>query len=197
MPYTFSKVELHLEGMKPSVYGWCYVVTDLLSFCHYQDSVHSNRLAKAFTNASQALAGNEHYGMIGYTAKLIAENNNESLVGGFGILNERFFNGVTEMLTKYGKVYFQRSGGYFPHYSTGIKVIETKQFEKLVWPIESVLTLKDITIARWPEGKHWYITTKEGVSITDGDMTKFNTYEYAEGVAKKYIEKYNKKNNHE
>jgi hypothetical protein len=190
--YTFSKIELHDNRfIKPLVYGWCLVIHNWVELLEYENTIYKSKLEKEFSKASQALAGHTHYNQVGFTVELIAENNNESLVGAFGILTERFMKGANEALN-YGCLYFQRCGSYFLH-NKYVKIVETKQTKELSWPIDEILTLKDINIAQWPEGKHWYITTKEGITIKDGDMEKFNTYEYAEGVAKRYIESYNKK----
>jgi hypothetical protein len=122
---------------------------------------------------------------------LIAQNNNESFVGGLGILSQRFLEGVFNLLNKYKILYFNKNGGYFPH-SDDLKITETRQSVNFVYPKERILTLTDIKISKFEGGKHWYVTTSEGEIIEDGDMEKFNTYEYAESIAKRYIDQYNK-----
>jgi len=187
---VFAVVENHFNGMQLK-YGWCCVISDVFAFLNYSEHVQEPRMQAAFISTAKIMEQKigHHNNMLASTAEVVSKVRGISIAHAYAELSDKFTQGCLGMIEKYGSIYIQRSGGYFAH-TDAVKIIKTFETEKFDWPSDK-LTMADIVIDKWPQGRHWYISTKYGERITDGDMEKFNTYGYAKEVAERYLESHN------
>jgi len=73
------------------------------------------------------------------------------------------------------------SGGMIPLDS--VKVLATVEQEKMVWP--DLYDDEKITISRWPEGKHYYLSSNKNRVFVP---PSYNSYTDAYAAARKYTE---------
>jgi hypothetical protein len=181
----FAIVENHYGGMKLQ-YGWCCVISEMLNLYNYLEHVQQPRMIQAFIASGEQLkTRNHHNNRISALVDAISQVKGISVAHAHAEVADKYVAGCIDLIEKYGTIYIQRSGGYFGH-SSDIKIIKVTETVKFVWPSDK-LTMKDINISQWAGGKHWYVSTKDGQRVTDGDMDKFNTYKYAEEVAERFI----------
>lgn len=93
----------------------------------------------------------------------------------------------------------EKYAGFMPYsafinHPLKLEVIKEIEKDELIFPTEKEFerkyTEKDITINKWPEGKHYYAKIKDKDVIVK-NKNKWNTYEYAYENAKKYLNQLN------
>lgn len=99
----------------------------------------------------------------------------------------QIYDGKVKTLKKYGGIYLRTNGSYMP-ISEGYKTIETIENEKITYP-QNKYTEKDIRIKRWDGGKHYYAKIKDIDVVNEYGEQKWNTVEYAELWAKRFLKK--------
>lgn len=73
-----------------------------------------------------------------------------------------------------------RNGGFIPYHET--RILSTVESERLAWPDK--LEDEIITIAKWPEGRHYYLCSNKGhIFVPD----KHSTFEAAKQAALNYV----------
>ena len=71
------------------------------------------------------------------------------------------------------------SGGWFP--LSRMKILVEEESTRLIWPDKYKNEV--VTISRWPEGRHYYLSSNKNRVFTSG---KHNTYKDALQVARMY-----------
>ena len=93
-----------------------------------------------------------------------------------------------EAFQKYGKLFINRSGGFFP-YGKDVRILSTRVSNR--WPDD--LCLANIRILSWPKGTHYY------AKVGDRDVrfrgkSKWDSYDEAHAAAVAFVKKERKKN---
>lgn len=83
-----------------------------------------------------------------------------------------------KLMSENGQVLVNSAGGMIPY---GQVVSEIKS-ETLTWPV--AFPDEKITITRWPQGDHFYLTSSEGRIF---DPIKYNTFDEALKAAKRIV----------
>lgn len=72
------------------------------------------------------------------------------------------------------------NGGILP--LAGAKILDTVETDDIAW--DEQLDREEITISRWPNAKHWYLSSsKSRIFIPE----KYNSYAEAEQVARRFV----------
>ena len=136
-------------------YGWCFVVKTPLELLYYIEDIFNNKICNAFQDSMESHLNNTHTkNRLSEVASELSRIKEVSIADAFTGLTLSFYNGALRTLKDYKVIYFNRAGGYFPK-DRRIKIKDTLELSEFNWPVEAKkLTLKDMKIATWPNGRH-------------------------------------------
>lgn len=92
--------------------------------------------------------------------------------------------GKVKALNEFGRILINKNGGFFT-WSDSLEILDSCEAKR--FPQYSI---KDISVSKWPEGKHWYITCNDTPVIID-DTEKYNTEAEAWKAANKWLKQKN------
>ena len=95
------------------------------------------------------------------------------------VLAAKWMQSVERFLLSGETVLINSLGGMLPGKA---KVLDTVELDKLEWP--DLFDDEVITISRWPEGKHYYMSSNRDRIFCP---SSHNTYEVARSVALRYV----------
>jgi hypothetical protein len=170
------------------VYDWVYVIENPLDIIIYNTDILTSKIQRAFLDTNEVITRSikHHSDYLSNVIHTIAECKEINIIDAYTDFSVKVNETLNKMLKAYKKVYVQKVGSFFGH-TNSIIIDKEINLDEFKWPKDEI-SMKDIVIKQWPEGKHWHSYTKEGITIYDEyNNDKFNTYEYAEEVAQKYI----------
>lgn len=147
-----------------------------------------NEFSKALKEACETLKDTKEFG----NNKIKHCNNLQNLIGSYARLNFiSYENAYEEILfdtkitqyktfVEHKEIYVNRNFGWNWEKKESVQFSHKNEF---VFP---VFKKERIKIEKFPLGKHFYVYI-DGVQIKENDKIKWNTYEEAEKIAKKYI----------
>lgn len=150
----------------------------------YFETISAERVKEAAKDILEtAKTGNHNKTRLGGFTKLMSEHTDQGEIYTLCDIVGRVQATQIMKVAQGIKLAINLSGGYFPiPEDAEIQIMPTHKY-----------TEKDIKITKFDGGKHYYATIG-GVEVVDewGDK-KWNTYNYAEIIAKKYLDDLNKK----
>lgn len=173
-------------------YDWMLVLSSVEEVMNFCELSLPPKVHVAWENLIDVQRGRAHVnsGMASYIHMSIESG--ESLLTATPRLLAKLIEDKIECVNKYGKIYINKSGGYFPHHSDDIKVLEEYIInnDSIIFPSYSDA---DIKVVKWEGGKHYYAYVGDiWVKPKDGRV-KFNTSKEAEDEAKHMVYKLNQK----
>lgn len=170
--YTFALVNMDIR--LPDLQGWYLVVKDADTFTEMHGAV--TKAAYLRYNIDPHLSGDA--GHPGRAESFEGQMYNPVNLGA------KWFDTASKYFFKCGTIFVNQNGGIVPK-SEKIKVLKTVVKTTLEFP-KSVMAEKDewITISAWPDGKHFYISSRRRVFSPE----KFDTMDEARKEALKYTD---------
>ena len=146
----------------------------------------------AWENLIEVQRGRAHVnsGMASYIHMSIEPG--ESLLTATPRLIGKLIQDKLECVNKYGRIYVNKSGGYFPHHSADLKVLEEYivDNDSVIFPS---YTDDDIKVVKWEGGKHYYAYVGDIWVKTKSGKEKFSTAKEAKEEAEYMVYKLNQK----
>lgn len=194
----FQKVKNTHYGIE---YDWLLVIDNVQDLWSYHERWLISKVPEAWTNLVDVQLGKAHIAtQIGMLINFSASQKPASLIELTVDVSEKVIKTKMDTLEKYGKIYVNKLGGYFPH-TEDIEVIDEFETEdtRVVFPN---YTEKDIRIKQWPGGTHYYAYVgdfqvkfdKDKIpysikryDVVDGVVSKWNTEEDAKAAAKSFL----------
>jgi len=175
MEYTFVKPVNVRTGI---IYDWCLKVSDMKTLLSYEEKISGENITSLVSEISPNYT--KHHSFEYLLSKLMACNNESSIVESYVKFHSDASNGRFKIMQKHGAIYIQQSRGYFCH-SEDIKITAEIKTNEIIYPQG-----KGVRYIKWPEGKHWYAKIGNLDVKVDGKM-KWDTKEEAEKAVKKFV----------
>ena len=182
MKYTFVKLrEKRYEDSKGS---WYLRIANSLEAMEYGLTGRKPLVESAFKNYFD-VAGNKlkHFtNRTAVVANMKAEMKNTSVIEELGNFETLILRNIFHLLDEGYIVYVNSNGGYMmDDGDKNYETLETLESDRMIFPSNH-----KISITQWEGGKHWYAKVGNTEVVVDGER-KWNTYEYAEKMANKFL----------
>jgi hypothetical protein len=120
----------------------------------------------------------------------IKETKNKSLADDCKILDE-FTTAYVKFFINYGSFVVSPNWA-FRDIDNTFEILDKIESKFFIFPEDKKkLTSKDISVTKWPEGKHWYAKVGSHCVINDIGESKWNSYNQAQIEAEKFLDKIN------
>ena len=187
----FQKVVNHWKGLELT-YDWLLVMESAEDIMNFHEKIDGIKIRKAWDNLDEFSKGRAHIDttlgtLIHYSAKP-----GDSILTATIKVMDRIIMGKIETLHRYGKIYQNKVGGYFPH-SDDIEVLEEMIVDSDSNIIFPSYTKDDIHIKQWADGTHWYAYVGDFWVHDYYGKKKFDRQKDAQEAAQWYLYKLNKK----
>lgn len=166
-------------------YGWRLVLSSIVELSDYDIEIGMNRIGSSFERVinKKILTKEDEY------LQAHCKATGQGFIYGAADVNSKGFQSKWNAINKYGKIYVNEVGGWFM-LQDGMRILKTVQTETFKFP-DVLYAESDIRITQFNGGKHFYAKVGDfQVVDKDGD-TKWNTRQFAETVAKKFLENLN------
>ena len=178
-------------------YNYMLVIDNIPDLEMYFEKAFQSKIRLAWDNLIETSKGKAHINNT--LGRLIyhrlnsdkANGRNKSILETTCNVLDQVLNGQADCIRKYGKIYVNKMGAYFPH-SEDIEVIDEfmSDGKNIIFPS---YTKDDIRITKWEGGKHYYAYVGDfWVYSANGDK-KFDTEREAMQVASAFLWNLNNK----
>lgn len=186
----FQKVVNHWKDLELT-YDWLLVMETPEDVVNFHEKIDGLKIRKAWDNLDEVSRGRAHINttlgtLIKYTAK-----EGESIVEATARIMDKIVLGKISCVLRFGKIYQNKVGGYFPH-SDDIEVLEEMIVDSDTNIIFPSYTKDDIHIKRWADGKHFYAYVGDFWVTNLSGKNKFDTEREAQDAANYYLHRLNK-----
>jgi len=187
----FQKVVNHWKNLELT-YDWLLVMESSEDVMNFHEKIDGAKIRKAWDNLDEASKGRAHINtnlgtLINYSAKP-----GDSILTATVKVMDKIILGKISCIYRYGKIYQNKVGGYFPH-SDDIEVLAEMIIDSdsnIVFP---QYTKEDIHIKQWDGGKHWYAYVGDFLVSDRHGKKKFDYEKDAKEAAAYYLYKLNTK----
>lgn len=156
--------------------GW-YCLIDTEPTLHAYTILKSGKLGEEYLKLKDDVLVGNHinsgYKQIIFATLMDRPRLGRSIVDDVLTLHTKLLQPMVESFLRVGHLLISPNGSYRFMDET-FTVLETVEREDFVFPDNKRYTQADVSITRWPYGRHYYLR------ICDVDYGKFNTYEYAQ-----------------
>ena len=175
-------------------YDWMLVLDTHESVMDYHEKSMKSEVSKAWDNLIKVSQGKAH---ISNSLSLIIHYKHKdntkpkSIVEHTIDILNKLITDKLKLLDKYGIIYINKVGGYFPHHNDIIVKDECYIDEQnIIFP---QYTEKDIRVKKWEGGKHYYSYVGSFQVIARDGTNKWNTEEKAYEQARYFLYRINNK----
>ena len=187
--FKFCEIEMELRGGNKYNQGWLLEISNFDDlYFWYQNR---NEMIDIWSDLKSKDGQRDHFkNPKSYLYKFKIDNkmNGKCSLSDFAKLDtDLSLNSKIEMLDKYGKIYINCVGGFFP-LSDNNTIKNTINLKELIYPD---LGEKEFSITQFPNGTHFYISAN-GQSVHLEGNEKWDSYNEAKDAIKKHL-KSNKK----
>jgi hypothetical protein len=196
MKTTFVKAKLvkmnKCKLINPLDYGWLMKIESFEQLMTYHDKVHSTRLQEAYADwvrMDDPINKGDHC-RNNLTASLwfLASITSKSMPDAIAKFSGDVTIGQLKSLEKYGAIYIQRNGSWFPPMD-GLEIYDEEEKVGFTYPSEQITK-----VFKWPQGSHYYATIDDVPVVSVDGKEKWNTVGEAEHQLKLALRRLKRQN---
>ena len=172
---------------------WVVVLYSESAVMRYLQDVKSRQIYSALKDAKEAVRGTMHFTPEAFAVNMTLAASDasgikrNSVIDDLLILGEKFNTPYLTVFLKYGALYVNNKGGFFPAQKVEHEILETKETEEFEFPNEPV-DEKEIKISQWQGGgMHYYAKIGDADVVVHGEQ-KWDTWDEAMNAAKDFIQ---------
>jgi hypothetical protein len=181
----FQKVRNTRVGID---YDWMMVIDSIDELTDFHQKSMSGKIGPVWSNLFDVQQGKRHIdNKLGFLITLKsdserAQGREHSLIELTAMVLGEIHATKLKAILQFGKIYINKSGGFFPH-SEDIEVLDEFTGDNYLFPN---YTEKDIRVKQWLNGSHWYAYVGD-LQVEMFGEKKWNTEEEALKAAKSYL----------